>query len=193
MLGTNCTYTYVMMTLFARECVLGIQMLARIVLWCTRSVRKWSTSRETQIDTCERGGVLVILRLRIVFFFIFYLQCFGDVVGDGLFGAENRVTPQFVLQLAPLVPVDPAEHFRIVFRRTAVRDAMRPVLGQAVLTCGRLQSGRTNFDAHRDVWLVVLRVVSPKCSQWLFNATVTCCMKQITKYNQSNYRLDYKT
>lgn len=81
---------------------------------------------------------------------------------------------QLVLQLAALVPVDPAEHLRVVARRTAERDAMRPVLGQAVLARCRLQPGRADLNAHRDVRLGVLRVVAPQRRQRLLHAALAC-------------------
>lgn len=101
---------------------------------------------------------------------VYYLQHFRYAVRHRFLGAQHRVASQLVLEFAALVPVDPAEHLRIVARRTAERDAMRPVLGQAVLPRGRLQAGRTQADAHRDVRLVVLRVVAPQRGERFFHA-----------------------
>lgn len=84
------------------------------------------------------------------------------------------MAPQLVLQFPALVPVDPTEDLRIVFRRTAVGDAMRPVLGEAMLTRRRLQSGRADLHAHRHVRLVVLRIVAPERGQRFLHAAITC-------------------
>lgn len=80
---------------------------------------------------------------------------------------------QLVLQLAALVSVDPAEYLRIVAGRTAECDAMRPVFGEAVLARGRLQAGRADPHAHRDVRLAVLRVVAPEGGQRFLHAAFT--------------------
>lgn len=112
-----------------------------------------------------------------------YLQRFGDTLRHRVLGAQHRMAAQLVLQFASLVPVDPAEHLRIVARRRAERDAMRPVFGQAVLACGCLQAGRTDADAHRDVRLAVLRVVAPEGGERFLHATFTyiCCMEKGTQ------------
>lgn len=108
-----------------------------------------------------------------------YLKSLRDTIGHTFFGAQHRMTPQFVFQFATLVSVDPAEHLWIVFRRTAVRNAMRPVFGQSVLARRRLQSGRADLHSHRDVRLIVLGVVAPQCSQWLFHAAIPWKYKYI--------------
>lgn len=104
----------------------------------------------------------------------YYLQHFRYAVRHRFLGAQHRMATQLVLQLAALVPIDPAEDFRIVARRTAERDAMRPVFGEAVLPRGGLQAGWAEADTHRDVRLVVLRVVAPQCGQRFLHAAFAC-------------------
>ena len=54
------------------------------------------------------------------------LLCFG------LFAAENGVAAQFLLQLAPLVSVDPAKDTGVFGVRAAKGDPIGPVLRQSV-------------------------------------------------------------
>lgn len=49
-------------------------------------------------------------------------------------------------------------------------DTIRPVFGETMLAGGGFQSGRTNENAHHDVWFVVLCVVAPEGGQWFFYA-----------------------
>jgi len=50
------------------------------------------------------------------------------------------VTPELLLELAALVPVNPAENSRELWRRQAIGNPVAPVLGEPVLLGERLQS-----------------------------------------------------
>lgn len=103
-----------------------------------------------------------------------YLQDGADLLGDVFFGTDDRMAAELVLQLATLVPVDPAEHPRIVLWRAAVGDPVRPVLGQSVLPGRGFQAGRAQAQLHHDVRFAVLGVVAPQCGQRFLHASVTC-------------------
>lgn len=103
-----------------------------------------------------------------------YPESLADLFGDGIFRAQHRMATQFMLQFATFVPIDPAENSGIIFWWTAIRDAIGPIFGQSMLSRSRLQSWRTHEYSHRNIGLIDLCVISPKCGQGLFNAIVTC-------------------
>lgn len=81
---------------------------------------------------------------------------------------------QLMLQFTSLVPVDPAEDSRIVLWCTAVRNAIRPVLGETVLAGGGLQAGSAHLYTHDHIRFSVLSVVAPQRVQLLLHAAFAC-------------------
>lgn len=69
--------------------------------------------------------------------------------------------------------IDPTEYTRIVLWCTALRNAMRPIFGEAMLACRCFQSGRTNANTHHDIRFIVLGVVTPERGQWFLHTIVT--------------------
>lgn len=83
------------------------------------------------------------------------------------------MTPELVLELLALVPVDPAEEARVMRGAGAVGDAVGPVLREAVLLREALQAGVGHRELHHDVRLRGLLIVSPQCSERFLDATFT--------------------
>jgi len=104
---------------------------------------------------------------------LIYLQYRRYALTVQLLGTDHSMTPQFVLELSSLMTIDPTEDLWIERRCRAVRDAMGPVLGQAMLSRCRLQSGRADLQAHQHFRFVVLLVITPQRRQRLLDACIT--------------------
>jgi len=83
------------------------------------------------------------------------------------------VAPEFLLEAAPFVPVDPAEDPGEGGRRRAVRDPVAPVLGEAVLLGHRAQARGADRQGHGHVRAAAAAVVAPQRSHRLLRTPFT--------------------
>lgn len=114
---------------------------------------------------------------------ITHLQCRTDILRNGFFGTDDRMTTELMLQLSTLMPVDPAEDPRVVLWCRTVRYPMGPVLRETVLPSGGLQPGRAQAQLHQHVRFAVLSIVPPERGQRLLHTTFTC--KERRKKNKT--------
>jgi len=84
------------------------------------------------------------------------------------------VAAEFLLEAASFVAVHPAEDPGEGGRRRAEGDAVRPVLGEAVLFGERAQPPAPHRQRHRHVRSTAAAVVAPQSAHWLLRAPFAC-------------------
>lgn len=88
------------------------------------------------------------------------------------------MTPEFVFEFSAFVSVDPAEDLGKLRGAGAVGDAVRPVLGEAVLLRDALEARVGDGKLHNHVRFGRLIVVPPQSGQRLVHAPFTCKQKR---------------